>query len=64
MGKRAITPETACGLGEAFGTDPQFWMNLEAAYRLSQVECEHGEVARRAKLYGVAPTPRNGHRTN
>ncbi len=55
MGKRAITPETAKGLGEAFGVDPQFWMNLESVYRLSQVKEQSGDVARRAKLYGAAP---------
>lgn len=55
LGKRAITPETAKGLGEAFGVDPQFWMNLESAYRLSLVSDQDGEVARRAKLYEVAP---------
>ena len=26
--KRAITPETAKGLGEAFGTSAEYWMNL------------------------------------
>ncbi|HVR11461.1 MAG TPA: HigA family addiction module antitoxin, partial [Thermoanaerobaculia bacterium] len=36
-GKRAITPETAKGLGEAFGTGGQFWMNLESAWQLSKV---------------------------
>jgi HTH-type transcriptional regulator / antitoxin HigA len=54
-GKRAITPETATGLGEAFGVDPQFWMNLESAYRLSKVESKAGEVSRRARLYALAP---------
>ncbi|MCC7143374.1 MAG: HigA family addiction module antidote protein [Candidatus Eisenbacteria bacterium] len=54
-GKRAITPETAQGLGEAFGTGAQVWMNLEAAYRLSQVRGEGNLVARRARLYSKAP---------
>lgn len=54
-GKRAISPETASGLGEAFGTGPQFWMNLETAYRLSLVRHKEGDVAKRAKLYAVAP---------
>lgn len=54
-GKRAVTPETAKGLGEAFGVDPQFWMNLESAYRLSQVKEQAGEVARKARLYGAVP---------
>ncbi len=31
-GKRAISPETAQGLGEAFGTGAQVWMNLENTY--------------------------------
>jgi HTH-type transcriptional regulator/antitoxin HigA len=35
-GKRAIMPETAKGLGAAFGTGPEFWMNLERDYRLSR----------------------------
>ncbi len=54
-GKRAITPETAHGLGEAFGTGPQLWMNLESTYRLSLARKEGGDVARRAKLYESAP---------
>src|SRR5947209_939091 len=34
-GERPGTPEMARGLGDAFGTGPQFWMNLESSYRLS-----------------------------
>lgn len=34
-GKKRITPETAVGLGEAFGTSPEFWLNLENAHRLA-----------------------------
>jgi HTH-type transcriptional regulator/antitoxin HigA len=30
-GKRGISPETAQGLGDAFGTGAQFWMNMEEA---------------------------------
>ena len=54
-GKRAITPETARGLGEAFGTGPELWMNLEAGYRLSLAEPVDPAVARRSKLYSKAP---------
>jgi HTH-type transcriptional regulator / antitoxin HigA len=36
-GKRAITTETAWGLGDAFGVDSQFWLNLESAYKLSRL---------------------------
>lgn len=28
-GKRGVTPETAWLLGGAFGTTPQFWINLQ-----------------------------------
>jgi HTH-type transcriptional regulator/antitoxin HigA len=36
-GKRAITPDTAKSLGQAFGTSAQLWMNLESAYQLAQL---------------------------
>ena len=36
--KRGVTPETAWLLGEAFGTGPEFWMNLQAAFDLTSVE--------------------------
>lgn len=55
-GKRAITPETAKALGEAFGTGAQFWMNMESSYQLSKVKGDGSNaVARRAKLYEMAP---------
>ena len=34
-GKKIVTPETAKALGAAFGTSAEFWMKLEATYRLS-----------------------------
>lgn len=54
-GKRGLTPETAAGLGEAFGTGAQVWLNLESAYRLSRLGPTGDAVARRARLYGKAP---------
>lgn len=54
-GRRAITPETARILGDAFGTSAQLWMNLESAYRLSQVRGGDSAVARRSRLHGWAP---------
>jgi addiction module HigA family antidote len=33
-GKRAITGDTALRFGHWFGTDPQFWLNLQGAYDL------------------------------
>jgi HTH-type transcriptional regulator / antitoxin HigA len=54
-GKRSITPETAKGLADAFGTSAQLWMNLEASYQLSRVSAKDGTVSRKATLYGLAP---------
>jgi HTH-type transcriptional regulator/antitoxin HigA len=54
-GKQSLTPETAKQLGDAFGTGAQFWINLEGAYKLSQVEPAESSVARRANLYELFP---------
>ncbi|WP_235028444.1 HigA family addiction module antitoxin [Caballeronia choica] len=54
-GKRAITPETAVALGDAFSTGAEFWMNLESQYQLSRVRSEPNAVTRRAKLYSLYP---------
>mgnify|MGYP001047025293 CR=1 FL=1 len=34
-GKRGVTPETAWLLSQAFGTTPQFWLNLQMNYDLA-----------------------------
>ncbi len=49
-GKRSITTETAKGLGDAFGTGAQFWMNLDSSYRLHQANQADDAVARRARI--------------
>jgi HTH-type transcriptional regulator / antitoxin HigA len=56
-GKKAITPGTALALAHALGTSPEYWLNLEAAYRLDLLHGQgHGnEIARRAQLYTMAP---------
>ena len=35
-GKRGITPETAWLLADAFGTTPEFWVNLQDVYDLAR----------------------------
>lgn len=55
-GKRGITPETAMGLADAFGTSPELWMNLETRYQLAKSRAEAGPAikdarVRRARLY-------------
>ena len=34
QGKRSITGDTALRLAHWFGTDPRFWLNLQASYEL------------------------------
>jgi HTH-type transcriptional regulator / antitoxin HigA len=54
--KRGITPETAIELSGAFGTSPEFWLNLDAAYKLSKsapVPIE--EIRQRAALFEASP---------
>ena len=36
-GRRSITADTALRLARYFGSSPQFWMNLQAAYDLDVV---------------------------
>jgi HTH-type transcriptional regulator/antitoxin HigA len=38
--KKQITPETARQLAKAFGTTPDFWLNLEMQYQLHQTNIE------------------------
>lgn len=38
--KRDITADTAIRLGRVFGTDPQFWLNLQSAHDLSKAQAE------------------------
>ena len=40
-GKRGITPETAWLLAKAFGTKPQFWVNLQANHDLAKAKPKH-----------------------
>ena len=46
-GKRSITGDTALRFGHWFGTDPQFWINLQAQYDLVQThEAGDGAIRR------------------
>ena len=53
--KRAVTPDTAKQLAEAFGTSAELWMNLESSYQLSRATQANSGVAHRAKIYSIAP---------
>jgi addiction module HigA family antidote len=40
-GARDVSADTAIRLGRYFGTDPRFWLNLQAAHDLSKAEQAH-----------------------
>ena len=45
-GKRSVTGDTALRFGHWFGTEPQFWMNLQTQYDLAQAERRVGRAVR------------------
>lgn len=49
-GKRGVTPETAWLFAQAFGTTPQFWLNLLASHDLARSRPE--KDVRRLKAVG------------
>jgi HTH-type transcriptional regulator/antitoxin HigA len=54
-GRKAITPQTAIELAQAFGTSPELWLNLESAYRLSLARRRADtSVARRAARFAFS----------
>lgn len=48
--RRAVTADTALRLSRYFGTTPQFWLNLQAAFDL-----EEAEESARGVYLGIAP---------
>lgn len=45
-GKRSISGDTALRFGHWFGTDPQFWLNLQSQFDLVAADRETGEAIR------------------
>jgi addiction module HigA family antidote len=43
-GRRAITGDTALRLGHFFGTNPEFWLNLQKIYELRLAEGKSGDL--------------------
>jgi len=56
-GRRAISGDTALRLGHFFGTNPQFWMNLQALYEVRVAQQKFGKMIR------TLPTIRTLRRT-
>ena len=44
LGKRGITADTALRLARYFGTTPEFWMALQAAYDLEEAQTSLGST--------------------
>ncbi len=42
-----MTGDTALRLGHWFGTNPQFWLNLQSQYDLRLAEAEAGKEVRK-----------------
>lgn len=53
--KSGVTPESAIAFAEAFGQEPQTWMNLQAAYELANAAQDNRSIARKAKLFKRIP---------
>lgn len=43
-GKRSISGDSALRFGHWFGTDPQFWLNLQAQFELAVVDRQTGDA--------------------
>jgi addiction module HigA family antidote len=46
-GQRKITGDTALRLAHFFGTNPEFWLNLQALYELRLAEAKTGKAIRK-----------------
>lgn len=55
-GKRSVTGDTALRFGHWFGTDPQFWLNLQAQFELAIADKETGEAIRHLPTKASLPT--------
>jgi addiction module HigA family antidote len=53
-GERSITAQMAIRLGQAFGTTPQYWLNLQAIYDLKQARAEMPDAALQITPYVTA----------
>jgi antitoxin HigA-1 len=45
-GERSLTADTALRLAKAFGTTPEFWLNLQKQYELECARDEATDIAR------------------
>lgn len=62
-GKRAITGDTSVRLAHWFGTQPEFWLNLQTAYDVKQAERHLGVAVRRLPTKAHRIPTATPHRT-
>ena len=60
-GKRSITGDTALRFGHWFGTDPQFWLNLQAQFDLAQANKKTGKIIQRLPSKANMPPQTGQH---
>jgi addiction module HigA family antidote len=53
-GERSISAQMAIRLGQAFGTTPHYWLNLQAIYDLKKARAEMPDEALRIQSYATA----------
>jgi len=53
-GERSVSAQMAIRLGQAFGTTPQYWMNLQTIYDLKRPRAEMPAEALRIASYAMA----------
>jgi addiction module HigA family antidote len=53
-GERSVSAQMAIRFGQAFGTTPQYWMNLQAIYDLKRARAEMPAEALRIAPYAMA----------
>jgi addiction module HigA family antidote len=54
-GKRSITGDTALRFGHWFGTEPQFWLNLQSQFDLAVADRQTGDAIRHLPTRGNQP---------
>jgi antitoxin HigA-1 len=57
-GKRGVTADSALRLARAFGTSPEFWLNLQTTHDLRVAEIESGPSVRKVRPVGATVRPR------
>ena|SRR5438105_6751353 len=59
-GKRGVSPSTALRLAKAFGTSPDFWMNLQLRWDLYHALKQEEKQLQRISLHPRKPTQKQG----